>query len=164
MVNTFRQAKINFFGILPLVILLFISLNGSSVIDFSLFKVNIQYILVYFWVLRHPGSLGYGFIFLSGVITDVISGFPLGVHALSLLVIAGVAAYVRTVTVRITLLNDWVSFIPALLIVNFINYFSLYVLDYNLDYMLLLKHSISTFFFYPVFWIIFILILNLSKN
>jgi len=36
-----------------------------------------------------------------------------------LLIIAAVAAYARVVTVRITLINDWISFIPALLIANF---------------------------------------------
>ena len=47
--------------------------------------------------------LGYGFIFLSGIITDVMFGLPLGATALALLVVAGVAAYVRVVTVRISL-------------------------------------------------------------
>ena len=50
------------------------------------------------------------------IISDVVLGFPLGVNALSLLFVAGVAAYVRVVTVRITLINDWISFIPALLL------------------------------------------------
>ena len=73
--------------------------------------------------MRQPQSLGYGFIFLSGIISDVVFGFPLGVNALSLLIIAAVAAYVRVVTVRITLINDWISFIPALLLANFIYFY-----------------------------------------
>ena len=52
--------------------------------------------------------------------------FHLGINALSLLFVAGVAAYVRVVTVRMTLLNDWISFIPALLFANFIYFISLY--------------------------------------
>ena len=117
---------IKFIGILPLIILFFISLNGSSVVNIKFFSINIHYILVYYWVLRQPESLGYGFIFLSGLISDVVLGLPLGINSLSLLFVAGVAAYVRVVTVRITLVNDWISFIPALLFANFVYFISLY--------------------------------------
>ena len=108
--------------------------------------------------------LGYGFIFLSGMISDIVFGLPLGVNALSLLIIAAVAAYARVVTVRITLINDWISFIPALLIANFIYFLSLYFSNYSVDYLYLFKNSVSTFIFYPVLWGIFSLILNLTKS
>ena len=153
-----------FIGILPLLMLFFISLNGSSVINIKFFSINIHYILVYYWVLRKPQMLGYGFIFLSGIINDVVFGLPLGVNALSLLIIAAVAAYVRVVTVRITLINDWISFIPALLIANFIYFLSLYFSNYSVDYLLLFNNSVFTFIFYPVLWGIFSLILNLTKS
>ena len=108
--------------------------------------------------------MGYGFIFLSGIISDIVLGFPFGINALSLLIIAAVAAYVRVVTVRITLVNDWISFIPALLFANFIYFFSLYFSNYSVDYFFLLKNSVFTFIFYPVLWGIFSLILNLTKS
>ena len=164
MVGTFKQVKFNFFAILPLILLFFISLNGNSIIDLRYFSINVHYILVYYWVLRKPHALGYGFIFLSGIINDVILGVPLGVNALSLLFVAAVAAYVRVVTVRITLVNDWISFIPALLFANFIYFFALYFSNYSVDYLLLFKNSIFTFIFYPVLWGIFSLILNLTKS
>ena len=153
-----------FINLLPLLILFFISLNGSSVINVKFFSINIHYILVYYWVLRQPQSLGYGFIFLSGLISDVVLGFPLGINSLSLLFVAGVAAYVRVVTVRITLINDWISFIPALLFANFIYFVSLYYSDFTIDYFYLLKNSIFTLIFYPVLWGLFTLLLNLRKN
>jgi len=164
MVLTFKKAKFKFFGILPLVLLFFISLNGSSIINIKFFSVNIHYILVYYWVLRQPQSLGYGFIFLSGIISDVVLGFPIGINALSLLFVAGVAAYVRVVTVRITLINDWISFIPALLFANFVYFISLYFSNYSVEYIYLLKNSIFTFIFYPILWGLFSLILNLIKS
>ena len=164
MAYTYKQIKFRFFELLPLILLLFISLNGNSTIDLKLFTVNIHYILVYYWVLRQPESLGYGFIFLSGIISDVVYGIPLGVNALSLLVIAATAAYVRVVTVRITLINDWISFIPALLFANFIYFLSLYFSNYSVDYFYLFKNSIFTFAFYPILWGIFSLILNLTKS
>ena len=153
-----------FINLLPLLILFFISLNGSSVINVKFFSINIHYILVYYWVLRQPQSLGYGFIFLSGLISDAVLGFPLGINSLSLLFVAGVADYVRVVTVRITLINDWISFIPALLFANFVYFVSLYYSDFTIDYFYLLKNSIFTLIFYPVLWGLFTLLLNLRKN
>ena len=159
-----KTLKFKFFALLPLLILFFISLNGSSIINIKFFSVNIHYILVYYWVLRQPQSLGYGFIFLSGIVSDIVLGFPLGVNALSLLFVAGVAAYVRVVTVRITLVNDWISFVPALLFANFVYFTSLYYSNYSVDYLYLLKNSVFTFIFYPILWGIFSLILNFSKS
>ena len=164
MAYIYKQAKFKFFELSPLLILFYISLNGSSIIDLKYFSINVHYILVYYWVLRKPQMLGYGFIFLSGIINDVVFGLPLGVNALSLLIIAAVAAYARVVTVRITLISDWISFIPALLIANFIYFLSLYFSDYSVNYLFLFKNSVFTFIFYPVLWVIFSLILNLTKS
>ena len=108
--------------------------------------------------------LGYGFIFLAGIINDVVFALPLGVNALSLLIIAAVAAYVRVVTVRKSLINDWISFIPALLIANFVYFLSLYFSNYSVDYLFLLKNSVFTFIFYPILWLFFSLIHNMSKS
>ena len=164
MAYIYKQVKYKFFELLPILLLFFISLSGCSIIDLKFFSVNVHYILVYFWVLRQPRNLGYGFIFLSGIISDVVFGLPLGVNALSLLIITSVAAYVRVVTVRITLINDWISFIPALLFANFIYFFSLYFSNYSVDYLYLFTNSVFTFIFYPVLWGIFSLILNLTKS
>ena len=160
----FKQIKFKFFGLLPLLILFFISFNGNSVINLKLFSINISYILVYFWVLRQPNMLGYGFIFLSGIITDVIFGLPIGVSALALLAVAAVATYVRVVTVRISLVNDWISFIPALILANFIYFMSLYFSNYSIDYLYLFKNSVFTFIFYPILWLLFTALLKLMKD
>ena len=141
MALTYKTIKFKFFELLPLFLLFFISLNGSSVIDLKFFSINIHYILVYYWVLRQPESLGYGFIFLSGIISDVVLGLPLGINPLSLLLVAGVAAYVRVVTVRITLINDWISFIPALLFANLIYFISIHYSDFSIDYFPFLFNS-----------------------
>ena len=160
----FKNFKLRLLEFLPLLLLFFISLNGNSIIDFNLFSINAHYILVYFWVLRQPRSLGYGFIFLSGIITDVVFGLPLGVTALSLLVVSSVAAYVRVVTVNISLINDWISFIPAILLANFFYFIALYFSNYSVEYLYLFVNSIFTFIFYPILWSIFSLILNISKS
>jgi cell shape-determining protein MreD len=159
-----RQVGKKFFGFVPIFLLFFIALNGNSIIDLKLFSINIHYIIVYYWVLKDPETFGYGLIFLSGIISDVIFGFPFGVNALSLLVIAALATYVRIVTVRVTLLNDWIAFIPALLIANLIYFFSLFFSDYAIDYFHLFVNSIFTFIFYPVLWIIFLIYLRLVRS
>jgi hypothetical protein len=150
--------KVSWFSlikILPLFLLFFTAFNGMGIINISFLSINIHYIIVYYWVLRQPGSLGYGVIFLSGIISDIVLGFPMGANSLSLLFVAAVAAYIRVVTVRITLINDWISFIPALLLANFIYFITLYFLDYTIDYLYLLKNSMFTFVFYPIFWMVF---------
>ena len=96
MAHTYRQIRFKFFELLPLLLLFYISLNGNSIISLNYFSINIHYIMVYYWVLRRPQILGYGFIFLSGIISDVVFGLPLGVNALSLLIIASVAAAVTS--------------------------------------------------------------------
>jgi len=61
-----------------------------------------------------------------------------------LLIVASVAAYVRVVTVRVSLFYDWMSFIPALLIANFIYFVVLYLSNYSIDYLYFFKNSIFT--------------------
>ena len=163
MAITFKQVKFNFFRLMPIFLLLFISLNGNSIIDLKFFSVNIHYILVYYWVLKKPQFLGYGWIFLSGIITDVVFGTPIGLNSLTLMSIAAVATYIRVVTVKISLFSDWISFILALLIGNFIYFSSLYFTDYSINYFYLLKNSIFTLIFYPILWGIFEILLNLTK-
>ena len=159
-----QRIKIKFLELIPLLLLFFISFNGSSIVDIAFFSINVHYILIYFWVLRQPETLAYGYIFLSGIVTDVVFGFPIGVTALTLLIISAVAAYVRVVTVRISLVNDWISFIPALLLGNFFYFISLYFLDYQIDYLYLLRNSIFTFIFYPILWLIFTGLVKLIKT
>ena len=164
MAFSFKEIRFKFLELIPLLLLFFISLNGNSVIDFRFFSINVHYILIYYWVLKRPQVLGYGFIFMSGIITDVVFGLPIGISALTLLVVASVAAYVRVKTVKISLFYDWMSFIPALLIANFIYFVALYFSDYSIDYLYFIKNSIFTFIFYPFLWLIFGILINITKS
>jgi len=157
MVNTIRNIKYSIFAFLPTIVLFVIALNGSAIINIKFVSINVHYILVYYWALRKPQYFGYGFIFLAGITSDVVFGVPLGVNALCLLVVAAIATYIRVVTVRVTLLNDWLSFIPALLLANFTYFLSLYFSGYNVDYLYLFENSVFTFIFYPILWAVFTL-------
>lgn len=164
MAINFSRSRIRILELLPLLLLFVISLDGSSVINIVFFSINIQYILVYYWVLRQPDTLGYGFIFLAGIITDVVLGLPLGVHALSLLAVAGVASYARFVTVRATLVSDWISFVPALILANLLYFLSLFFSEISINYFYLLRDTFFTFLFYPILWVIFTLMLKLKGS
>ena len=164
MAFSYKEIKLKFLELVPLLLLFFISLNGNSVFDFRFFSISVHYILVYYWVLKRPQALGYGFIFLSGIITDVIIGLPIGISALTLLVVASVAAYVRVVTVRVSLFYDWLSFIPALLIANFIYFIALYFSNFSIDYLYFFKNSIFTFISYPLLWALFGVLINFIKS
>ena len=159
-----KQIRARFIELMPLFFLFYISLTGNSVIDFKFLSINVHYILIYYWVLRRPQLLGYGFIFISGIITDVVFGLPIGVTPLNLLVVAAVAAYVRVVTVRVSLINDWISFIPALLAANFIYFISLYFSNYSVDYLYLFTNSVFTFVCYPILWGIFTTLTNFMRE
>ena len=159
-----KQIRARFIELMPLFFLFYISLTGNSVIDFKFLSINVHYILIYYWVLRRPQLLGYGSIFISGIITDVVFGLPIGVTPLNLLVVAAVAAYVRVVTVRVSLINDWISFIPALLAANFIYFMSLYFSNYSVDYLYLFTNSVFTFVCYPILWGIFTTLTNFMKE
>ena len=164
MAHFFKDIRLSFFDLIPLLLIFIISLNGISIIEISIISINLHYIIVYFWVLRKPNSLGYGYIFLSGIIADVLYGTPLGSNALALLFVAGFASYIRVVTVNISLINDWVGFVPTVLFANFVYFFSLFFIDYPIDYMFLFKSSIFTLIFYPFMWGIFTLISNFMKR
>jgi len=164
MISVFKNFSFRIIELIPLLLLFYISLSGNSVIHLNFFTVNIHYILIYYWVLKQPRTMGYGFIFLSGIITDVIFGLPIGATALSLLIVSAVAAYARAVTVRINLINDWLTFIPALLFANFVYFIVLHLLDFSIDYISLFKNSIFTFIFYPVLWVIFSILLRFMKS
>ena len=164
MAHFIKDIRIGFFDLIPLLLIFIVALNGFSVIDISFVSINIHYIIVYFWVLRKPDSLGYGYIFLTGIIADVLYGTPFGANALALLFVAAFASYIRVVTVNISLINDWVGFIPTMLFANFIYFLSLFFLGYSIDYLFLLKSSLFTLIFYPFMWGIFTLLSNFMKS
>ena len=158
-----KNIRFKFLNLAPLFYLFLITLTGNAVINISFISINILYGLIYFWALKLPESLGNGYIFLGGLITDVIFALPIGTSPFTLLIIVSVASYVRNVTVRITLITDWISFIPTLIIANFFYFIILYLSNYQIDYIYLLQNSIFTFIFYPILWVIFSITLRLMR-
>ena len=129
--------------LLPLILLIYICIS----------EFHTQF---YYWILRDPSILGYGFVFLCGAINDVVLSLPLGTSPLSYLFVSLVAAYVRNATVRSTLFTDWFTFVVAILIGNFIIYFLLKKFTVmRVEYISMFFNSLFTFILYPAFWGIF---------
>ena len=87
---------------------------------FEIFSLNLQIIIIYFWIIKRPSMMGPGHIFFAGLINDVVMGFPLGISSLSYLVVCFVGNYVRNKSVNTTIASDWVTFLIALLLANLV--------------------------------------------
>jgi len=154
-VKTFKEG---FLRSIPLILLIYISISEfhTQFYYWSIFSFNLQFIIIYYWVLRDPSILGYGFVFLCGIINDVVLSLPLCTSALSYLFVALVAAYVKNATVRSTLFTDWFTFFIAVLIGNFITYLLLNKFTETIiEYDTMFFNSLFTFILYPAFWLTF---------
>ncbi len=153
--STFLKA---FLSYLPLVIL-FVSVFNEF--DFNYLKIenfsfNFVYILIFYWTLRNPDSLGYFSIFLAGIINDVVIGIPLGISSLCYLILCAVTAYIRNITLSPNFVKDWFSFLFTIVLINSIQVIILdliFLLEIN--YMNYVVNSGFTFLFYPLFFVIF---------
>ena len=148
--------KILAFG--PL-ILLFISVLNEfdfNYLNYKYFSFNFPFILIFYWSLKRSESLGYGFIFIAGLFNDVVMGFPLGISGFTYLLICGFAAYLRNITLRPNLVNDWFFFLFTILVISAVNYFLL-VLFFKIEsnYYDLLGNIFFTFILYYIFAYIF---------
>ena len=135
------------------IILLYISvLNEFDFNYIKYFSFNFPFILIYYWSLKRSESLGYGYIFIAGLINDVVVGFPIGFTSINYLLICGFAAYLRNITLRPKMLQDWLYFLFTISFVNSINFITLnMLLSINVNYMSLFYNTFFTFLFYLLF-------------
>ena len=140
-------------------ILLFVSVMNEfdfNYLNFKYFSFNFPFILIYYWSLKRSESLGYGYIFVAGLFNDVTIGFPIGVSGLTYLLICGFAAYLRNITLRPNLINDWMFFLFTILFVTSINYFLLILIfSIEMNYYELIGNIFFTFIFYYIFAYLF---------
>ena len=85
------------------------------------------------------------------MINDVVVGFPIGVSSLGYLLICGFAAYLRNITLRPSVLKDWLFFLVTILVVNSLIY-SLLVMFFStkINYNDVLVNLLFTFLFYAI--------------
>ena len=144
------------------VIILFISvLNEFDLNYLEIFSLNFPFILVFYWSLRKTELMGYGFIFLAGLINDVVTGFPIGISSFYYLMICGFAAYLRTITLRPSMVKDWFFFLFTILVVNSLSYSALNIFfSIDLNYKNLFFNIFFTFIFYIIFANLFLIYQN----
>ena len=143
----------NFIHTFPILFLFFLAFTGFD-LSFHLFEnnysFNFMYAVIFYWVLKKPDRLGYGLIFLTGIINDVVQNFPIGISSINYLFLCAIAAFIRARTLMPSLLYDWVFFLIAILIVSSVNFSVLtIVFEYPIKYGILMVGSFLTFLIYP---------------
>ncbi len=157
-----------FLSYMPLVMLFFSVFNelDFNYLKLDYFSFNFVYLLIFFWTLRNPNHLGYLPIFFAGIINDVVVGIPIGISSFCYLLLCSVTAYIRNITLSPNFINDWISLLFTILLINSIQVIILdLIFLIKIDYMNYLINSGFTFIFYPVFFIIFnFLNMQISKQ
>ena len=147
-----------FYSYFPLVVLF---LSVFNEFDFNFLKIenfsfNFVHILIFFWTLKNLNHIGYISIFIAGIINDVIIGIPIGISSFCYLLICLVTAYLRNITLSPNFINDWLSFLFTILLINSIQVLILdLIFIIEVDYIRYLINTGFTFIFYPLFFIIF---------
>ena len=135
----------------PIILLIVSVLNefDFNYLNLKYFSFNFPFILIYYWSLKRSGSLGYGLIFLSGLLNDVVTGLPIGVSSLAYLLICVFSSYLRNITIRPHLIKDWFYFLFVISLINSINYSLLFLFfSYDLDIMFYIINNLFTFLLY----------------
>tara|TARA_Y100000590_G_scaffold177136_1_gene202320 strand:+ start:2821 stop:3336 length:516 start_codon:yes stop_codon:yes gene_type:complete len=149
------------FKVAPLILLFLSVLNEIDLNYLEIFSLNFPFILIFYWSLRKSELLGYGYIFIAGLINDVATGFPIGISCFNYLLICGFAAYLRTITLRPSLVKDWFFFLFTILVVNSISYSVLNIFfNIDLNYKNLFFNIFFTFIFYIIFANLFLIYQN----
>ena len=144
----------NFIHAFPILFLFFLAFTGFD-LSFFLFENNYSfnfiYIVIFYWVLKKPDRLGYGLIFLTGIINDIVQNFPIGISSINYLLLCAIAAFIRTKTLMPNLLYDWILFFVAIIIISSVNYSILtLIFCYPIKYGTLMFSSFITFLIYPI--------------
>ena len=143
---------------LPLILLFTSTLNefDFNYLNYNFFSFNFPFILIYYWSLKRSESLGYGYIFFAGLFNDVVLGFPIGVSSFTYFIICGFAAYLRNITLRPSIVKDWMFFLITILVATSINFFLLITLfETDINYYDLIGNIIFTFLLYYIFSYLF---------
>ena len=138
----------------PIILLIISVLNefDFNYLNLKYFSFNFPFILIYYWSLKRSGSLGYGLIFLSGLLNDIVTGLPIGVSSLAYLLICGFSAYLRNITLRPSAIKDWFFFGFTILVVNSLIYLIIsLIFNVELNYYSILVNILFTFLFYIIF-------------
>ena len=158
MSNVYQKNKFTYklLELAPLIVLFISVFNEFDLNYIKYFSFNFTFILIFYWSLKKSESLGLGYIFLAGLINDAVVGLPIGISSLNYLLICGFAGYLKNITLRPRLVQDWLFFLFTILVINSLSY-TLLILFFSIDlnYLNLAINSFFTFLFYIIFANIF---------
>tara|TARA_Y100000741_G_C17965494_1_gene441654 strand:- start:29 stop:547 length:519 start_codon:yes stop_codon:yes gene_type:complete len=153
--NSFFKKILQF---LPLSILFIAVFNEFDANYFGIpfLSFNFGFILIFFWTLKKIEYFGHGYIFLAGIINDVVTGAPLGLSSFCYMLICVATSYFRSITLRPNIIKDWIFFLITISFVNSIYYIVIsYFFNVDIDYRFLLTNNFATFLLFFLFYFIF---------
>ena len=136
---------------IPIILLLISVLNefDFNYLGLSYFSFDFPFILIFYWSLKKNESLGYGFIFIVGMINDAVVGLPIGISSLSYLFICVFASYLRNITLRPSLIKDWIFFLFTIFFIKSLMHLLLVLFfSFELNYIILITNLFFTFLMY----------------
>lgn len=147
-----------FLTYLPIILLFTSVLNEFDFnhLGTKYFSFNFSYILIFYYSLKRTKSLGYGLIFIAGLFNDVVGGTMIGISSLNFLLICGFSAYLRNITLRPSLIKDWIFFLVTVLVINSLSYILMtFTFDSEMNYFDIIVNTLFTFLLYFVFSFLF---------
>tara|TARA_B100000787_G_scaffold168988_1_gene158970 strand:+ start:1638 stop:2159 length:522 start_codon:yes stop_codon:yes gene_type:complete len=153
-----RKFLTKLLSFVPISILFISVLNNFdfNYLGLKYFSFNFAYILIFYYSLKKKESLGYILIFFAGLINDVVIGTPIGISSLSYLLLCGAAAYLRNITLRPSLMKDWIFFLLTILILNSLSFIVVtLIFAYEISYVNQLINILFTFLLYFFFSYLF---------
>ncbi|WP_440931319.1 rod shape-determining protein MreD [Candidatus Pelagibacter sp.] len=153
--NTFFRSFLKVFPLLLLFISVFNEFDANY-FGVPFLSFNFAYILIFFCTLKAIDHFGYGLIFIAGLINDTVTGLPLGLSSFCYMIICVFSSYFRSITLRPTIMKDWLFFLITISVANSINYLVLYLyFGVLIDYRFLLVNNFTTFLLFFFFHFIF---------
>ena len=164
MTKFYRTSFIYKFYIWLPIIVLFISVFNEfdfNYLDIEYFSFNFPFILIFYFTLKGSSNFDYMFVFIAGLINDVVIGFPLGISSLSYVLICSFSSYLRSITIRPNIIKDWFYFLFVISLINSLNYSILFLIfSYELNFTYYLVNNFFTFLLYIFFSHIFSFYIN----
>ena len=136
---------------LPILVLYTSVLNEFDLnyLNIDYFSFNFPFLLIFYFVLKEYNKFDYLLVFFAGLVNDTVVGLPLGISSLSYILICIFASYLRNITIRPHLINDWFYFLFIISLINSMNYLVLFLFfSYDLDIMFYIINNLFTFLLY----------------
>lgn len=108
--------------------------------------------MVFYWVLYRPNHMPYWFIFLIGFLYDVVAGVPLGLHALTNMLVRKWIYSVRGKYIKAPFASVWLEFVVVISLVVGIHWLIMSMTQHYLFHLgVIFTQWFLTALSYPVF-------------